>query len=352
MISGQSNVDQAGSLTATQFRAQFQNQGIYVQEEASIIEAITATAGVRFDRSSNNGDATKFYVYPKAGLSWNLTHSGLLDPDGFFSNFKLRAAYGEANNTPAYGSKFTSMNVSNIGGLPGSIIGLQEGQPGIEPERQSEFETGIDFSVLKGKLNFELTYYKKNIYNFLMLSNPPSSSGFTTSWLNAGDLQNKGVELTLNARPVTTRNIVWNTTFNFWLNRSLVTRLIIPPTPQGSFGYVLGTYQIQQGASATQILGLSPTGIVKWGDSEPIFQMNTYNEITFQNKLSLRFLLHWKNGGQNVNLTNLENDFGGTSADWDAQTIQKGVSKWRIQNKSGRNQCAGVCSEFRICKTA
>jgi hypothetical protein len=53
--------------------------------------------------------------------------------------------------------------------------------------------------------------------------------------------------------------------------------------------------------------------------------MNTYNEITFQNKWSLRFLLHWKNGGQNVNLTNLENDFGGTSADWDAQTIQKGV---------------------------
>ncbi|HEY4936249.1 MAG TPA: SusC/RagA family TonB-linked outer membrane protein, partial [Puia sp.] len=225
VISGQSNIDQAGSLTATQFRSQFQNQGIYVQEEASIIEAVTATAGVRFDRSSNNGDATKFYVYPKAGLSWNLTHSGLLDPDGFFSNFKLRAAYGEANNTPAYGSKFTSMNVSNIGGLPGSLIGLQEGQPNIEPERQSEFETGFDFSVLKGLLSFEFTYYKKNIYNFLMLSNPPSSSGFSTSWLNAGDLRNQGVELSLNARPIATRNIVWNTTFNFWLNRSLVTRL-------------------------------------------------------------------------------------------------------------------------------
>ncbi len=325
VISGQSNVDQAGSLTSTQVRTQFQNQGIYIQEEASIIDAITATAGVRFDRSSNNGDATKFYVYPKAGLSWNLTHSGLLDPDGFFNNFKLRAAYGEANNTPAYGSKFTAMNVSNIGGLPGSIIGLQEGQPNIEPERQSEFETGLDFSVLKGRLSFEFTYYKKKIFNFLMQSNPPSSSGFSTSWLNAGDLQNTGVELSLNARPIQNRNITWNTTFNFWLNRSLVTRLITNPTPQGSFGYVLGTYQIQQGASATQILGLSPTGIVKWGDAEPTFQMNTYNEITFQNKISLRFLLHWKNGGQNVNLTNLENDFGGTSADWDAQTIKKGV---------------------------
>jgi TonB-dependent starch-binding outer membrane protein SusC len=325
VISGQSNVDQAGSLTATQFRTQFQNQGIYLQEEASIIDAITVTAGVRFDRSSNNGDAQKFYAYPKAGLSWNLTHSGVMNPDGFINNLKLRAAYGEANNTPAYGSKFTSMGVANIDGYPGSLIGLQEGQPNIEPERQSEFEAGFDLSIMNGLVNFEFTYYKKNIYNFLMLSNPPSSSGFSSSWLNAGDLQNQGVEISLNARPVTTRNFVWNTTFNFWLNRSLVTRLITPPTPQGSFGYVLGSYQIQQGASATQILGLSPTGIVKWGDAEPIFQMNTYNELTFQNRWSLRFLLHWKNGGQNVNLTNLENDFGGTSADWDAQTLQKGV---------------------------
>ena len=228
LIAGQSNIDQAGALTGTQFRAQFQNQGIYIQEEAAIMDAITATIGVRFDRSTNNGDATKFYTYPKAGLSWNLTHSGLMDPEGFFSNFKLRAAYGEANNTPAYGSKFTSMSVSNIDGLTGAIIGLQKGNPNIEPERQSEFETGADFSVLKGKLNFELTYYKKNIYNFLMLVNPPTSSGFTSQWFNAGDLQNQGVELSLNARPVSTRNFVWNTTLNFWLNRSKVTRLSHP----------------------------------------------------------------------------------------------------------------------------
>jgi TonB-dependent starch-binding outer membrane protein SusC len=326
VISGQSNVDQAGSLTATQLRARFQNQGVYAQEEASIIDAITVTAGIRFDRSSNNGDAKKFYAYPKAGISWNLTHSGLLDPEGFFSNFKLRAAYGEANNTPAYGSKFTAMSVFNIGGLPGSLIGLQEGEPNIEPERQTEFETGLDFSVLRGKLSIEATYYRKTIDNFLMQSNPPSSSGFSTAWVNAGDLRNQGVELSLNARPVSTRNVVWTTTLNYWFNRSLVTRLIIPSTPQGSFGYVLGTFQIQQGQSATQILGLAPGGnVVKWGDAEPTFQMNTYNEITFMNKFSLRFLLHWKDGGQNVNLTNLENDFGGTSADWDAQTLQKGV---------------------------
>ena len=318
LISGQSNVDQAGALSATQFRSQFQNQGIYLQEEATIMQSISAIAGVRFDRSTNNGDAEKFYVYPKAGLSWNLTTSGLLDPNGTFSNFKLRAAYGEANNVPAYGSKFTAMNISNIGGLTGAIIGLQKGNPNIEPERQSEFEAGVDFSLLNGRLNFEFTYYQKKIYNFLLQSNPPTSSGFGTQWTNAGDLKNEGVELSMNARPVSTRSIVWNTTVNFWLNRSLVTRLVTPSIPQGAFGYVLGSYQIQQGATATQILGLDgPNGVAKLGDVEPIFQMNTYNEIVFKNRLSLRFLLHWKNGGQNVNLTNLQQDFGQTSKDFD-----------------------------------
>ena len=327
VISGQSNVDQAGALTATQFRAKYQNDGLFIQEEASILDGITITGGVRFDRSSNNGDANKYYAYPKAGISWNLTRSGIFSREGFFDNFKIRAAYGEANNTPAYGSKFTSMVVSNIEGLPGSLINIQRGQPGIKPERQTEFETGIDFSILKGALSFVVTYYNKNIYDFLMQSNLPSSSGFSTSWLNAGDLRNRGVEIGLNARPISNRKITWNTSLNFWLNRSLVTKFIIPPTPQGSFGYVLGTYQIEQGKSATQIIGLGGPGgsIMKWGDAEPTFQMNTYNDISFLNNWNFRFLLHLKAGGQNVNLTSLENDFGGTSADYDKVSNKLGV---------------------------
>jgi len=325
IIAGQSNVDQAGALNATQLRTKYLNGGIFIQEEANINDAITLTGGVRFDRSSNNGDVAKYYTYPKAGISWNLTNMGIV-PAGFFENVKLRAAYGQANNVPAYGSKFTSLAVSNISGFPGLIVNTQEGQANIKPERQTEFETGVDFSLLKGRLGFELTYYNKSIDDFLMLTNLAASSGYSTEWLNAGNLRNRGVELGLNAKPVQSRNIVWNTSVNFWTNRSLVTKFIIPPVPQGSFGYVLGSFQIEQGKSATQILGLNGKGgVSKLGDAEPIFQMSTYNEITFFNRLSLRFLLHWKYGGQNVNLTSLENDFGGTSADYDKVTNKLGV---------------------------
>lgn len=324
VISGQSNVDQAGALTATQFRAKYQNDGIFVQEEININDILNLNAGIRFDRSSNNGDPGKYYVYPKAGLAWNLTKMGVLE-NSLFDNIKLRAAYGQANNVPAYGSKFTSLVVSNIAGNPGSIVNIQQGQPGIKPERQTEFEAGFDLSLLQGKLSLGVTYYNKKIYDFLMLSALPASSGFSSKWVNAGDLRNRGVEIGLNARPVSTKDLSWNTSVNFWFNRSLVTRLTIPSTPQGSFGYVLGSFQIQENESATQILGLNGQGVGKLGDAEPRFQMNTFNEVTFKNRLSLRLLAHLKAGGQNINLTRLQNDFGGTSADFDDVTNKQNM---------------------------
>ena len=317
---GQSNVDQGGALTAQQFRNKFQNDGVFIQEEAAIIDAINITGGVRFDRSTNNGDVSKFYVYPKAGLSVNLTKLGVAG-EGLFNNLKLRAAYGQSANFPAFGSKFTTLVASNITGTQGSIVNIQGGDPTIKPERQTEFEAGVDFSILKSKLNFEVSFYNKKIFDFLLLATVPPSSGFTTKFINAGDLSNQGVEIGLNAQPISAKNFKWTSSVNFWFNRSKVTRLTIPPVILGSFGTSLGSFQIEQGQSATQIVGTDKpdhTGLVILGNQEPKFQMNSFNEFTFLNKLTLRFLVHWKYKGDNVNLTNLLNDFGGTSADFDA----------------------------------
>ncbi|HMG67097.1 MAG TPA: TonB-dependent receptor, partial [Chitinophagaceae bacterium] len=328
VASGQSNADQGGALSAQQFRNKFQNEGIFVQEEASITDALNVNAGVRFDRSTNNGDASKFYVYPKGGISLNLTKMRILS-NSMFDNLKLRAAYGESANFPAFGSKFTTLVASNIAGTQGSIVNIQGGDPNIKPERQTEFETGIDFSVLHSKLNFEISFYNKKIFDFLLLATVPSSSGFTTKFVNAGDLRNQGVEAGINAQPISTSTIKWTSTVNFWFNRSKVTRLSIPPVILGSFGTSLGTFQIEQGKSATQLVGTDapghPSGLFVLGDQEPKFQMNTFNEVTLFNKISLRFLIHWKYKGDNVNLTNLLNDFGSTSADYDKDADKDGT---------------------------
>ncbi len=234
-----------------------------------------------------------------------------------FDNLKIRAAYGQSSNFPVYASKFTDFVVSNIGGNPGSLINIQRGEPDIKPERQTEFEAGIDFSILHGRVAIEATFYNKKIFDFLMLNTLPYSSGFATQWVNAGDLKNTGVELSLNAQPVNNQNIKWTSTTNFWLNRSRVTKLIIPPVELGGFGTTLSTFKIEEDQSATQIVGIDNGTVRKLGDAEPDFQMNFYNEITFFKNLSLRFLIHWKEGGNNINLTELLTDLGGTSPDFD-----------------------------------
>jgi len=321
VASGQSNIDQGGAITAQQRRNKFQNQGLFIQEEATIRDAIILTAGVRFDRSTNNGDADEFTPFPKAGVAINLTRLGILD-GGFFDNLKVRAAYGQSANFPAPGSKFTTLVPANISGMQGSIVNVQGGDPTIKSERQTELEAGVDFSIFKGKLNFEISYYNKKIFDFLLLATVPPSTGFSTKFINAGELSNQGLEVGVNAQPITMTNIKWTTSVNFWFNRSEVTKLDIPPVVLGSFGTSLGTFYIEEGKSATQIVGTDapnkPAGeIVPLGNGEPDFQMNSFNEVTFWNKLTLRFLMHWKQGGDNVNLTNLLNDFGSTSHDFD-----------------------------------
>lgn len=317
LINGQSNLDASANSTTHQFRQKYRDNGLFLQEDLSLIDAITVSAGVRFDRSTNNGDYLKYYVFPKGALSWNLTKMKFWNISAI-DNFKIRAAYGQSGNVPPYGSKFTGMLGSNIDGLPGVLVDNLKGNPDIKPERQAEFETGLDVSVLNGRISLEATYYNKNIYDVLLRHALPGSSGYANEWKNSGDLKNQGIELGLNLIPVNNATIRWNSSINFWFNRSKVTKLIIPPYAIGAFGNSLGTFYLEQGQPATQIKGTVGDDLKVIGNAEPKFQMSFFNEVTLYKNLSLRFLIHWKKGGDNINLTELLTDLGSTSPDFDA----------------------------------
>jgi TonB-linked SusC/RagA family outer membrane protein len=328
MIAGQPNVDQAGALSPTQLRNKFQDNGIFLQEEATLIDAITLTGGVRLDRSSNNGDASKFYFYPKAGLSVNLTRMDFWK-SSLFDNLKLRVAYGQAGNFPAFGSRFELMSIFNIGGNVGLYPAIARGSKDIEPERTSELEAGFDVSMLGGKVNLEFTVYEKRITDFLLQRAPAGSSGFSQEFVNAGNLRNRGMEVSLNTTPVSNRSVRWNSIVNFWFNRSKVTRLNVDPVVLGVFGTSLGSFKIEEGRPATQIVGAagSPDNVIPIGDAEPNFQMNFLNEVTFLKNFAFRFLLHWKNGGDNINLSQLLTDLSLTSPDYDDDGGTKGPNR-------------------------
>ena len=103
------------------------------------------TAGLRADRSSSNGNTKKFFFYPKVAASYRF-----LRPFGGIDELKLRGAYGQTGNRALFGAKYVTDTTGTIGGLFGTYIGNRAGDPLIKPERQEEFEGGIDATLQRG----------------------------------------------------------------------------------------------------------------------------------------------------------------------------------------------------------
>ncbi|WP_156833806.1 SusC/RagA family TonB-linked outer membrane protein [Christiangramia salexigens] len=320
LVASETNVDQAANTGVDQTRLLQEDSGFFVQEEVNYQDKVIATLGVRGDKSSNNGDANELFYYPKASVALNLNEFGFWNDNSSWDQFKLRTAYGEAGNFPPFGALFTSYNTFSTGNLLGiSLIGVR-GDKDLKSERQKEFEVGTDLSFFQNRLNFSATYYVKTIDDLILQAALEPSTGFTSEFVNAGALRNNGVELSVDAVPVDTEELTWSVGANFFKNKSEITRLDVDPFNIGAFGATLGTFRIEEGESATQIVGIGPnpgpSGFQKYGDSEPDFQMGFNSQILYKN-FDLSFVWQWKNGGENINLTALLTDLNGTSHDYD-----------------------------------
>ena len=104
LVASETNVDQAANTGVDQTRIRQEDAGFFVQEEVNFDDKVILTAGLRGDRSSNNGDADQFFYYPKASVAVNLHNLGVLGDDSILNQFKFRAAYGESGNFPVFGS--------------------------------------------------------------------------------------------------------------------------------------------------------------------------------------------------------------------------------------------------------
>ncbi len=316
LIASQTSLEQGANVRVQQFRQEQEDQGFFVQEELNYQDKIIGTLGVRGDKSSNFGDANEFFYYPKASAAVNLHSFDFWNIDAV-NQFKVRAAYGEAGNFAPNGALFTAYTNSLIDGIVGIVVPITLGDPNITPERQKEFEVGFDASFLEGKIGLEFSYYNKSVDDLILQANIEPSSGFTSKFANAGNLENRGVEIALNANIIEKEDFNWSSNLIFFTNESEITKLDVAPFNLGGFGAGLGTFRIEEGKSATQIVGNDANGnLTVLGDAAPDFQMTWSNNISFKD-FTLSFLWHWKQGGDNINLTNLLTDFGGTSPDYD-----------------------------------
>ncbi len=125
-------------------------------------------------------------------------------------NYQLENLFGTASNFP-------------FGGLSAYTVGNALYNRYLEPEFTLSKEIGLDISFLKNRLNFTFTGYQTNTTNQTLNMNISSSTGYTTSAVNTGEMLNRGLEIELKATPVSTANLVWDLNINYayWYNEVL-----------------------------------------------------------------------------------------------------------------------------------
>jgi TonB-linked SusC/RagA family outer membrane protein len=295
--------------------------GVFVQTEALWRERLLLTVGARADRSSNNGDTGKFFVFPKAATSYRFSD---FSPSwlGWLEEAKVRVAYGETGNQPLYGQKFTNLDLSSVGGIGAFRIGTTRADPNLQPERQRELEGGVDLQLFGSRASFSASVFQRYISDLLITRTLPPSTGFSSEVSNGAEMRVWGTELSLNAFPVQTGAWTWNTRLNWGRNRSKVTDLPVPAfllsTPQ------VGAVRIEEGKSATQLIGNDtlpqPGGRVVvpvvMGDGNPVWTAGWGNEVRWKG-VSLYALLDRQLGGMLANGTWRHYDLGQNSRDYD-----------------------------------
>lgn len=233
-------------------------ESYFTQAELDLYNQLYLTVGVRNDGFSTFGSSDRRHNFPKASAAWTFTNFlGNADHKGLLSFGKLRFSYGETGKEPplygaitalsygigTFGSGFGDANNATINGQPGLITGGQAGNAALRPEVSREREFGTDLGFFDQRADLGITVYNKTSTDVIVpVPVSAASTGTITAVENAGSISNKGVEVTLNLRPITTANVAWDIGVQFGRNRGKVLNLagadFIPYNNEGFTGAI------------------------------------------------------------------------------------------------------------------
>ena len=241
----------------------------FAQATADLANQFYLTAAVRNDGVSSFDATNQRAWFPKGSASWVFYRS----PGGgnhFVTYGKLRTAYGQSGTQPSpylLSSIFAPATIADggwgptastaINGVGGLITGFNAPATLLKPERVKEFEAGIDLGLVGDKADLSVTHYRQNSDDVILNVPVPTSTGYVSIPQNAASLQNRGWEVSLNLRPVTTKNFAWDVGLQWARNRGITTAL-----PAGLQFALLGTATTAGGGNGA---GLSTGGSVVVG---------------------------------------------------------------------------------------
>jgi TonB-linked SusC/RagA family outer membrane protein len=182
----------------------------------------------RVDGSSKFGANHKYGFFPAVAAGWRIIEESFMQKVSVFSDLKLRGSYGLTGNSGALSAYQSLATVSSSGSdyqfdhvYTTGINPDRIANPDLRWEKSTQLNIGLDISVLENRLNFTADVYKKNTKDLLYVKSLPLSSGYSSITGNYAELENKGLELAVNAR-VLDAAVQWNVSANATFNRNKV----------------------------------------------------------------------------------------------------------------------------------
>ncbi|MFD2248217.1 SusC/RagA family TonB-linked outer membrane protein [Pontibacter ruber] len=337
------DLSNAASIIARENQRDIERVAAYADATISYKETYFLNLTGRNEWSSTLPSSDNSFFYPAVSFGFVFTEPlGLADgttlPFG-----KFRISYAVAGNDapayslttpyvrPAWGDGWTAGISFPFRGVPGYAIATQLGNPDLKAEKNKSFETGLDLRFFENRLGLDFTYYRNVSEDQIIPVAFSATSGFLTKVLNAGEIENKGVEVVLRGTPVQTDNFNWDAIVNFTRNRSEVVELIegvesitlngfTRPTSRAVVGEPYGVLYGGKWARNEQgqiLIGedgfpfpADEEGII--GDPNPDWTAGITNTLSYKG-INLSFLFDIRKGGDIWNGTEGIMRFFGTS---------------------------------------
>lgn len=205
-VPGTDDFDNAATVTASESNQQLFSGGFYINENVGLFDRIFLDVGLRIDGNSAFGKDAGLQSYPKAGVAYNLAEETFWPLGEYWNSFKLRASYGQTGKFP---NAFTRDRTFNAGRFLGAglITFANPGDPGLKPEKTTTMEFGFDAGFLEDRIALQVTYFTELTKDALFTVAEQVTSGYASQLRNVGEIENKGLEVSLNAVPISTPDV-------------------------------------------------------------------------------------------------------------------------------------------------
>ena len=301
------------------------------------------------------------YFYPSVSGSWLISETFKDDLPEWISLAKVRGSWAQVGNDMAPYELNQGYSVGTIKTATGNIYTNDFSSTtvydwNLKPERKNAWEVGLDFRVLNNRLGLDVTYYKENTKDQIMSITVPGVSGISAKKVNAGNIQNSGVEIALNTIPFKNKDWEWGLDFTYTKNKSKIVSLhedvadyIALQGQVNAYDYRVGSVARVGGAYGELMTDIMPARddngniLLNWddywrdgyaqrsgkleviGDMNPDFLASVASTLTYKD-WSLRVALDGRFGGM---IASYANRYGATTG------ATKNTLKWRDAEHGG-----------------